>query len=110
MSKQEDLLVFDEDEAVTYIYNSLSSELKKRISKDDIDYVMDVMYEYFENNNLIDENSTDDADIDEEDMFEFIMSCIKKDKMINLTRDDVLVILESEFEYGKKMGIYTEAE
>ena len=110
MSKQEDLLVFDEDEAVKYIYDSLSPELKKRISQDDIDYVMDVMYEYFEENNLIDEDSTDEAAIDEEDMLDFIMSCIKNDKVVNLTRDDVLVILESEFEYGKKMGIYTEAD
>ena len=110
MSKQEDLLVFDEDEAVKYIYDSLSPELKKRISEDDIDYVMDVMYEYFEENNLIDEDSTDEASIDEEDMFDFIMSCIKNDKVVNLTRDDVLSILESEFEYGKKIGIYTETD
>ena len=110
MNELDDLLEFDEDEAVKFIYESLTPELKERISIDDIDYVMDVMYDYFEANNLIDEDSAEEAAIDEEDMFDFIMSCIKKDKVPNLTKDDVLIILESEFEYGKKMGIYTESD
>ena len=110
MSKQEDLLVFDEDEAVKYIYSALSPELKKRISKDDIDYVLDIMYDYYDENDLIDEDSLEEASIDAEEMFEYIMACIKKDKVVKLTHDDVMHILEGEFEYGKKMGIYTEVD
>jgi len=40
-------------------------------------------------------------------MFKFILKCSKKDKM-ELSEDDIQVILDGEYEYGKSLGIYTE--
>jgi hypothetical protein len=110
MSKEDDLLIFDEDEAVKFIYNFIPKEMRKHISEDDIDYVLDIMYDYYEKNDLIDEDSTEEASIDEEDMFNFIMNCIKKDKVVTLSEESLQIVLDGEFEYGKKIGIYTEAE
>jgi len=58
---------------------------------------------------LIDEDSTEDASIDEEEMFKFILKCAKKDK-IEMTEDEIQLILDGEYEYGKSLGIYTEEE
>ena len=55
---------------------------------------------------MIDEDSADEASIDEEEMFNYIMKCSKKDKM-ELTETEVQLILEGEYEYGKSLGIYT---
>ncbi len=104
--KNEDL-IFDEDEAVKFITEYLPAEAKERISEDDIDYVLDIMCEFYEENGLMDDSS-DEASIDEEAMFNFILKTIKKDKMISLSEDDLQLILEGEFEYGKSIGIYTE--
>ena len=43
MSQDEDLFVYDEDEAVRYILNVLPQELKEKYSHDDIGYVTDVV-------------------------------------------------------------------
>lgn len=108
MKNNDDILVFDEDEAVKYIYNFIPAELKTRISTDDIDYVLDIMYEFYEENGFIDEDSTEEASIDEEDMFAYILKNIQKDKVVKLSENDLQLILEGEFEYGKSIGVYKE--
>ena len=107
--EEEDLLVYDEDEAVKFILNFIPAESKESIDNDKIEYVLDVVYDFYEENGLIDEDSTEEASIDEEEMFKYIVKCSKKDKM-NLTEDDIQLILEGEYEYGKSLGIYREDE
>jgi hypothetical protein len=103
-------LVFDEDEAVKYILKNLPSEYKNKISSDDVDYVLDVMYEYYESNGFIEEDSAEEANIDEEEMFNFIMKTIKKEKEVNISEEELQLIIDGEFEYGKSIGVYKEAE
>jgi len=108
-TQEDDLLVYDEDEAVKFILNTLPADAKERINDEKIEYVLDVVYEFYDENGLIDEDSTEEASIDEEEMFKFILKCSKKDKM-NLSEDDIQLILDGEYEYGKSLGIYTEQE
>lgn len=108
-TQEDDLLVYDEDEAVAFILDSIPTEAKERIDGDKIEYVLDVVYDFYDENGLIDEDSTDEASIDEEEMFKFILKCSKKDKM-ELNEDDIQLILDGEFEYGKSLGIYREDE
>jgi len=108
-TQEDDLLVYDEDEAVKFILNTLPADAKERINDEKIEYVLDVVYEFYDENGLIDEDSTEEASIDEEEMFKFILKCSKKDK-INLSEDDIQLILDGEYEYGKSLGIYTEQE
>jgi len=107
--EEEDLLVYDEDEAVKFILDSIPAESKDRIDNDKIEYVLDVVYDYYDENGLIDEDSTEEASIDEEDMFKYILKCSKKDKM-KLSEEDIQLILDGEYEYGKSLGIYREDE
>jgi len=106
---EDDLLVYDEDEAVKFILEYIPAEAKTRIDDDKVQYVLDVVYDFYDENGLIDEDSTEEASIDEEEMFKFILKCSKKDKM-ELKEDDIQLILDGEFEYGKSLGIYREDE
>ncbi len=108
-TQEDDLLEYDEDDAVAFILDFIPAEAKERISDDKIEYVLDVVYEYYDEKGLIDEDSTEEASIDEEDMFKFILKCSKKDKM-DIQEDDVQLILDGEFEYGKSLGIYRDDE
>jgi len=108
-TQEEDLLVYDEDEAVAFILDFIPTEAKERIDEDKIEYVLDVVYDFYDENGLIDEDSTEEASIDEEEMFKFILKCSKKDKM-ELNEEDIQLILDGEFEYGKSLGIYREDE
>ena len=104
--QDDDLLVYDEDDAVKFILNFIPAEAKAGINDEKIDYVLDVVYEFYDENGLIEEDSTEEASIDEEEMFKFIVKCSKKDKM-QLTEDEIRLILDGEYEYGKSLGIYT---
>jgi hypothetical protein len=108
-AQEDDLLEYDEDDAVAFILDFIPAEAKERISDDKIEYVLDVVYEYYDEKGLIDEDSTEEASIDEEDMFKYILKCSKKDKM-DIQEEDVQLILDGEFEYGKSLGIYRDEE
>ena len=110
MNTQTEELVFDESEAIKFILDFISEEDKQHLTDDDIQYVLDVIYEYYEENGLIeeDEDTADSASIDEEQMFAFVKKAVKKDKM-HITDEQIQLILEGEFEYGVSIGIY-EAE
>ena len=55
------------------------------------------------------DSADDEAAIAEDDMHNYIWSVIKKENVVQLTEDDLQEILDGEFEYGKHIGIYTEA-
>lgn len=107
MKAQDDDLVYDEDEAVKFILKFIPEEFKASIDDTKVEYVLDVVYDYYDENGLIDEDSTEEASIDEEEMFKYIQKASKKDKM-NLTDEEIQLILEGEFEYGKSIGVYDE--
>lgn len=108
-TQEDDLLVYDEEDAVKFILNFLPEDAKKSIDDSKIEYVLDVVYEFYDENGLIEQDSTEEASIDEEEMFKYILKVSKKDKM-QLTEEEVQLILEGEFEYGKSIGIYREEE
>lgn len=104
-TEDDDLLVYDEDEAVKFILNHLSKEEKTAIDDIKIEYVLDVIYDYYDENGLIEEDTTEEASIDEEDMLKYLIKCSKKDK-IEISEEEIQLILEAEYEYGKSIGIY----
>lgn len=104
-TEDDDLLVYDEDDAVKYIMSNLPEDVKSSIDETMVEYVLDVIYEYYDENGLIDEDTTEEASIDEEEMMKYIQKCARKDKM-SLTDEQILVILEGEFNYGQSLGIY----
>lgn len=104
-NEEEDLLVYDEDEAVKFILNHISSATDVNIDEAKVEYVLDVIYDYYDENGLIDEDTTEEASIDEEAMFHFIKKCAVKDKM-KITDEEVQLLLEAEYEYGKSIGVY----
>jgi hypothetical protein len=108
-AQDDDLLVYDEDDAVKFILKLVPDELKTKIDEDVINYVLDVVYDFYEDNGLIDDESTEEASIDEEEMLKYVMKAAKKDKM-KLNEDEIQLILDGEYEYGKSLGIYTEED
>jgi hypothetical protein len=108
-TEDDDLLVYDEDEAVKFIWKLIPAELKEKINEDAINYVLDVVYDYYDENGLLDEDAVDETSIDEEEMLKFVVKAAKKDK-IDLNEDDIQLVLDGEYEYGKSLGIYTEED
>ena len=45
MNDEKDLIEFDDNEAISFIHNTLTDEQKQRIDDDTIQYVLDLIYE-----------------------------------------------------------------
>lgn len=52
MSDKDDL-IYDEDDSVAFIQNYLPQELKGKFSNDDINYIVDLIYEFYESKGFL---------------------------------------------------------
>ncbi len=101
-------LIFDEDAALRYIMDFIPEEDRQGLTEDDIVYVLDVIDEFYESEGLLAEDETTaEASIDEEKMYNFVLKAAKKDK-VEITTEQLQLILEGEYEYGLSIGIYEE--
>ncbi len=105
MKKEDDDLIYDEDEAVAYILRFLKDNDQTRIREDEVDYVLDVIYDFYDEKGYIEEDSAEEASIDEEEMYEYIRKAARKDK-IEISDEEIQLILQGEYEYGKSIGVY----
>lgn len=101
MSQMEDF-VYDDQEAVKFIQNSLPQELKGKFSDDDITYITDVIYDYFESQGMLDPSLEEDPEVDVDDLLDYIMKNSKRDGF-EFERDDVLFVVEGEFDYEESL-------
>jgi hypothetical protein len=107
MKKEEDIPVYDDDELIKFTLNLVPDEFKTRIDADKIQWVLDVVYDYYDEKGYIDEDIAEEASIDEEEMFNYIEKAAKKDK-IDLTDEEIKFVLDCEYDYGVSIGVYTE--
>ena len=98
---------FDDSKCIEYILNLIPAEDRKGISEEDVQYVLDVIYDYYESEGLLDENVAKDSYVDEDAELDYIMKAAKEDG-VKLTSEQIQLSLDGEFEYGKSIGIYAE--
>ena len=104
----QEMLQYDEDEAVKYIQNFLPQELKGKYSNDEINYVIDVIYDFYEDKGFMSDDSDDETivDIDEDEMVEYVLKNTRKDKINNFTQEDITFIIQGEISYCESIGIF----
>lgn len=110
MNQQPDLIEFDDDDAIKFILNRLPKSFLAHIADDDVQYILDLICDFYEKNNLIEDEEVEEATIAEDDMFNYIYGVMHKESVVELTEEELRAILDGEYEYGKSIGIYTEEE
>ena len=73
MNANDDELLYDEDDSVRFIQNYLPQELKGKFSDDDINYIVDLIYDYYESNGMLDDDSDEEVEIDEDEVVEYVV-------------------------------------
>jgi len=105
-------LDYNEEEAVKFILKSLPAELKQKVTRDDIEYILDVIYDYYEEKGYLNDESEDSpelVDVDEGEMFDYIVAQVAADKKSEqLPENAVGAILEGEYEYCRSIGVFPE--
>ena len=110
MSEEKDLIEFDDTEAIRFIMNTLTEEQRKRIDEEAVQYILDLICEYYAQNGLIEEDTVDEAEIAEDDIFNFVSSLAAKEQVVTLSDEDIRDILDGEYGYGVSIGIYSDEE
>ena len=107
MSEKDDF-IYDEDESVAFIQNSLPQDLKGKFSNDDINYIVDLIYEYYESKGFLNDGADENAsiDIDEEELIQFVVKNAQKDGVGKFEAEDITFIVQGELEYCDSLNMF----
>ncbi len=95
---------FDENKAIAYMRKSLSQEDSLKYSDDELLNLIDIIWDFYEQNGLLDiDISEDDEDNDDEAMLselvDYAQRMIKKDRSATLALKLVEPLVKAEIEY-----------
>ena len=93
---------YDEVVAVSFIQNQLPQDLKERFSEDDLYYFLDLLCEFYEQNDYLEE---DDEEKEERELIEFIIKQSAKDEIGEFTQEEILLFLRAESAYTDTLDI-----
>lgn len=106
MAQEEDLFVYDEDDAVKFIRNYLPQELKEKFSDDEINYVVDLIYEFYDSKGYLEDNAEEEADIDEDELIDYVVKNARKNGVGHFEPDEIGFIVRGELEYCDSLGMF----
>lgn len=109
MSTELDPIGYDEDDAVKFIQNFIPQEMKGKFTDDEINYVIDIIYEFYEDKGLLDESNTSDdeiVDIDEDELIEFVLKNTRKDKLKEFSAEEITFIIQGELAYCDSLNMF----
>ena len=101
----DDIMKFDEDDAVNFIRETLPKSVSEKYSDDEILYVIDTIWDWYEKNGYLslDTEVTDDGLLDEEQLVAYVRKGIRNDKEIMMDPDDVGLIVKGELQYEESI-------
>lgn len=102
-------LIYDEDDAVKFIRNYLPQELKEKFSDDDINYIVDLIYEFYDTKGFFNEDETDDeadVEIDEDELIDFVVKNAQKDGVGKFEAEEIGFVVQGELNYCESINMF----
>ena len=107
MSEENKLLEYDEDDSLRFIQNHLPEELQGEFSDDEINYIVDLIYEFYEEKGFLDENDDDtEIEIDEDELLEFVIKNARRDAIRDYTNEQIEDIVAGELAYCDTLNLF----
>ncbi len=92
--------IYDEQEAVDFIKSHISDTLGKRCDDDTILEIIDIIFDYYEDNGLLELDIDDDeADGDVDAIIMYAKKLIGKDNRLGLSDGEIAEIVKAEIDY-----------
>ncbi len=106
MSEEKKVFEYDEDESIVFIQNHLPEEMKGKFSDDEINYVVDLIYEFYESEGFFDSDNDDDIEIDIDELLDFVIKNAGKDNIRDFSEDELESIVAGELAYCDTLNIF----
>lgn len=95
---------FDENDAVKFMRESVDSAIAAKYDDDELFNLIDLIYDYFESNGLLDLDACDDDDeLDIEDLKAYVVRMLRKDKGAQLSADDACLFTDAYLAYEESL-------
>lgn len=89
--------MYDENQAIKYINAVLKQTDGITYPDDDILNIIDIIWDYYEQNGLLDLDNDDDLDYDH--LLDWVKHLLKKDKGNNVKDEHIETIVKAELDY-----------
>ncbi len=95
----------DDEKTIEYIKNYLPQELKGKFSDDEFYYFLDLIGEYYSQNDVFDAQADEEGyiDVDLEAVAEYIVKEARKDGIGEYDAEDILFVVQGEMEYAESL-------
>lgn len=95
---------FDENKVVEAINNALTSAGRSPYPDDEILNIVDMIWDYYEENGLLEPDWDDDEDeVTTDEIIGYVTRMLKKDKGANVSIEDLPIIIEAEIDYEESL-------
>ncbi len=101
-------LKYDEDEAIKFIRGHIPSSVSEQYSDDEITYVIDTIWDYYESKGLVKLNKTltENMNSDIDSLLDYIRKEIARDDEIMMDPKDIKYIVEGELAYEESIEMF----
>lgn len=107
MSEEKKVLEYDEDDSLKFIRENLPEEMKSELSDDEINYIVDLIYEFYDEKGFLDEDDSDsEIEIDEDELLEYILKNARKDAIKDYTDEQIEAIVSCELAYCDTLNLF----
>jgi hypothetical protein len=104
-TEESDLLEYDEDEAVRFIRNQLPQDLKASFTDDELNYIIDLMYEFYDVKGYLSDDEQE-VDVDLDELTAYVIKNAKKDKVGSFSNEEIQFVIDGEIAYCESIGIF----
>lgn len=70
-------MIYDDQEAIKYIQSHLPQDAQGKFTDDEVLYISDTVYDYFESNGMLEDDEAQDIDV--EDLTNYVIKQSKRD-------------------------------
>ncbi len=106
MSEEKKVLEYDEDESLQFIRECLSEDMNNEFSDDEINYIVDLIYEFYEEKGFLDEDDDAEVEIDEDELLEYIFDNAREDNIREYTDEQIEAIVAGELAYCDTLNLF----
>lgn len=112
MSQEGKVLEYDEEDSLQFIRENLPDEMRGKFSDDEINYIVDLIYDFYEDKGYLDEDGDDDdseIEINEDELLEYITKNARKNKDIigrDFSDEEIEAIVAGELTYCDTLNLF----
>lgn len=102
---EENNYIFDEDNAVKFIRESIPSTVSEKYSDDNILMIIDLIWDYYEKNGMLSLNMDfgDEEQLDPDELVKYVKKEVKESDELHMESKDIEMIVKAELDYEESL-------